>query len=214
VNVRKGIYSTFHPNGEVMADERWQLQTLPDGSLQVDNETARFDPFPEPRSDSITGIFRPDLSPELFTLHGLFGHRESRVSWVDNDVFVCWQHGLNTQRRTLPWPPANGFAFASPLLDCVLLRRLNLEVGATRTVKLLSLATLDCAPAWREVEITRASDVAAHPTAFGKMPLRHYSVAHDRGVDHHYTDASHIVFESRLADGMRQWLVAVNFEEG
>ncbi len=211
--VRKGIYNHFHPGGDMQADERWQLQSMPDGSVQFDNETDRITPFAEPRSDSVTCMLDSGLTPTLFTLHGLFGHREARISWVDDEAFTCWQHGLNTQRRTLPWSRVDALHFNSPVIDSLLLRRLAPFTGKSLQQRWLHLDPISCEPSWQTVEVLRHKD-EDHRTRFGNMQLRRYTIDQPGiGATQLWTDDSDLIFDQRFPDGSSVLLVAVNFPD-
>jgi hypothetical protein len=209
--MRKGIYQAFTANGFVDADELWQFVKLSDGSIQIDNETTRIKPFAEPRSDSITVILGPDLKLQLFTAHGLLGHRESRINWVDNIAYTCWQFKFETHRRELAWRDDMEINYRSPLLNMVTVWRSQLQSGQSRTFDVLHLDDVSFKPTWTKQTYTRLED-EVRDTEFGRQTLTHYRINFEnKTISDFWCDTEGVLFHLHSQNGSGFKLTAVNF---
>lgn len=211
MTTRKGIYQTFEADGTMSADERWQIVTFDDGSIQIDTETVRLRPFPEPRSEAVQLNLRPDLGLDVLTIHGLMGHREARVNAAGDRAFFCWQFMRETHRSEHAWSPRHALDYASPLLTVALIRRLGLDQGETGRAPVARLDAVTYAPHFSEVECARLGD-DERETRFGARPVQHYTLATvGRGLDAHvWCEPDGIVHECRCADGRLIVLTGVN----
>ena len=209
--MRKGIYNTFDKHGNMYCDERWQVATLPDGSTQLDNETTRIKPFAEPRSDSVTFLLDPHLQPLSWTIHGLKGHREGRVSWVDDKAFTCWQHGLSTNRREFAWKAQDELDYFSPLFNMLTIRRSALAAGQHRTFDTLFLDPVTFEPSWMQQTYANLG-LESHQSRLGIIDLHHYSMIFGNDASSHmWCDDTGLVFDLVDSSGGGFKLVAVNF---
>ncbi len=209
--IRKGIYNTFDETNAMYCDERWQVATLADGSIQIDNETTRLKPFAEPRSDSVTFMMDASLRPLQWNIHGLYGHREGRISWVEDKVLTCWQHGLTTNRNEYAWKDTDEVDYFSPLFNMVTIRRSSLRKGEQRTFDTLYLDPVTFEPNW--MKQTYVNDgIESHTTRLGSLPLHHYRmIIGELGTSHMWCDDSGLVFDFVSSSGGNFKLVAVNF---
>jgi hypothetical protein len=175
---RKGIYQSFDPTGNVEADERWQVITLLDGSLQIDNETVRVAPFNEPRSDSMTMLLDPQLRLIEFTIHGLKGARESRVCILGearDAATICWRHGARIHERRIAWREDIELDWATPLCNMATVWRSALAPGQSRGFDCYFLDPVTFKPTAMKQIYTRHAD-EQHATRFGALPLQHYTL--------------------------------------
>ncbi|MDW8352065.1 MAG: putative glycolipid-binding domain-containing protein, partial [Anaerolineae bacterium] len=176
---RKGIYQTFAPSGDVIADERWQAIRMPDASIRVDNETVRVAPFDEPRSDAMTIVLDPQLRLIEFTIHGLFGKRESRicVSGEHRDqATICWRHQAEIHEKRIAWREDIEIGWTTPLCVMVTVWRSRLQPGQSRAFDAFLLDAITFKPtAVRQIYRRRPDE--SHSTRFGEMMLQHYEIA-------------------------------------
>lgn len=211
---RKGIYQDFDAAGNVRADERWQVITLPDGSIQIDNETVRVAPFDEPRSDSLTMRLDAELRLVEFTIHGLFGTRESRIcvlgEWRDAAT-ICWRHQAEIHEKRVAWDDAIEVDWATPLCNMATVWRSRLEPGQTRSFSSYVLDAVTFRPSAVRQIYTRVED-ETHPTRFGDMRLRHYRMdlgGDARNLAEFWCDDDGVLYDFVSAQG-RFVLTAVN----
>lgn len=208
--LRKGIYQAA-TGGYVDADELWQFVKHDDGSIQIDNETTRIKPFAEPRSDSITVMLDADLRLQLFTGHGLYGHRECRINWVDDTAYACWQYKFDTRRREFAWRDEFEVSYRSPLLNMVTVWRSRLQPGQSRTFDVLRLDDVSFQPAWGQQTYTRLED-ELRDTEFGRQMLTHYRLISPNGsTSDFWCDTDGVLFSLQSSQGLEFKLTAVNF---
>jgi hypothetical protein len=175
---RKGIYQSFDATGNVVADERWQVITLTDGAIQLDNETVRVAPFDEPRSDSMTMLLDNDLRLIEFMIHGLFGTRESRICVLGEQrdaATICWRHKADIHEKRIVWREDIEIDWQSPLLNMATVWRSKLQPGQARTTACYFLDAVSFKPTAMTQIYARHAD-AAHTTRFGTLTLQHYTL--------------------------------------
>lgn len=211
MTTRKGIYQTFEADGTMSADERWQIVTFDDGSLQIDTETVRLRPFPEPRSEAVQLNLHPDMSLDVLTIHGLMGHREARVSAAGDRAHFCWQFTRETHRSEHDWSSRCALDYPSPLFTVALLLRLGLEPGRARSVRLARLDPVTYAPCFADAECARLED-GEHDTRFGRRVLQHFMLAArgEPGGVEVWREPDGVVHDMRTADGRVMILTGVN----
>ena len=174
---RKGIYQALDPTGNVIADERWQVITLSDGAIQIDNETVRVAPFDEPRSDSVTLTLEPDLRLRELAIHGLFGKRESRVC-VSSDrakASACWRHVGEVKEKWLAWREDIELDYFSPLFNMATVWRSQLQPDQSRSFDCLFLDPVSFKPEMMQQIYTNCGQ-ERHSTRFGSELLWHYTM--------------------------------------
>ncbi len=214
---RKGIYQAFTPSGDVIADERWQAIRLPDGSIQIDNETARVAPFDEPRSDSMTILLDPQLRLIEFTIHGLFGARESRICVLGerrDQATICWRHKAEIHEKRVAWREDIEVVWTTPLCIMVGAWRSHLQPGEAQTRDAFLLDAVTFKPTAIRQTYRRQPD-ASHMTRFGEMTLQHYEVVTEwNGQTKHaaqfWCDGDGVIFDFIAADHSRFQLTATN----
>jgi hypothetical protein len=212
--MRKGIYQDFNAAGEVMSDERWQVSTLPDGSIQVDNETVRVAPFDEPRSDSMTIVLDPQYRLVEFTIHGLFGTRESRICVLGerrDTATICWRHKADIHEKRVAWRDDIEIDWATPLCNMVTVWHSRLEPGQARAFDAFALDPITFQPTAMRQIYTRLED-EAHPTRFGHLHLHHYRLdfgADGCNVSDFWCDHEGVLYDFQSPSG-RFELTAVN----
>ncbi len=175
---RKGIYQDFDARGNVLTDERWQAKTLPDGSIYVENETVRVAPFDEPRSDSVTMVFDRHLHLIEFTIHGLFGQRESRICVLGEDraeATLCWRHRGDVHERRIAWREDFEIDFASPLFNMVTVWRSKLQAGQSRSFDAWLLDPVSFEPSLMRQTYTNTGR-QTRDTRFGPRELWRYEL--------------------------------------
>lgn len=175
---RKGIYQDFDTRGNVITDERWQAKTLRDGSIYVENETVRVAPFDEPRSDSVTMILDRDLRLAEFTIHGLFGQRESRICVVGEDraeATLCWRNRGDVHERRIAWRDDLEIDFASPLFNMVTVWRSKLQAGQSRSFDAWLLDPVSFEPGLMRQTYANAG-LQTRNTRFGPRELWRYEL--------------------------------------
>jgi hypothetical protein len=212
---RKGIYQTFDAAGNVIADERWQAVTHADGSRQIDNETVRVGPFAEPRSDSMTMLLDKELRLIEFTIHGLFGTRESRICVLGearDAATLCWRLKGDVHEKRIAWSEDIEIGWATPLLNMATVWRSGLAVGESRTFDCYALDEVTFKPALLKQTCTRHAD-ERRDTRFGLMMLQHFTL--DDGADgqriaHFWCDAEGVLFDFKAHDGSGFVLTAAN----
>lgn len=175
---RKGIYQDFDANGNILTDERWQAKTLPDGSIYVENETVRVAPFDEPRSDSVTMVFGSDLRLVEFTIHGLFGQRESRICVLGEDraaATLCWRNRGDVHERRIAWRDDFEIDFASPLFNMATVWRSKLQAGQARSFDAWLLDPVSFEPSLMRQTYANAGR-QTRTTRFGQRDLWRYEI--------------------------------------
>jgi hypothetical protein len=157
-----------------------------------------------------------DLSPSLFTAHGLLGHRESRINWVDDEAYICWQYKFETHRREVAWGDDVELGFISPLLNMVIVWRSNLKPHQRRAFRLMQMDGVTFEPKWLNQTYLREDD-EMRQTEFGEQNLSHYRVE-TRSLEgqaiktcEFWCDAEGVLFDLRDSDGGGYKLTAVNF---
>lgn len=200
---RKGIYQEFDARGDVRTDERWQVVTLPDGSLYVENETVRMRPSPEPRSDTVTYVLDAQLRLVEFSIHGLLGKRESRVCVLGADraaATLCWRHLGAVHEMRIAWHERIEFEYASPLLTMVSFLRAGLAPGAADERPLWRLDPLTFEP--RAAALTlRNHGRERRRTPFGELFLTRCERSIDGVADAFWCDDDGVIHEMRFAHG-------------
>ncbi len=212
---RKGIYQTFDPAGNVIADERWQAITHADGSRQIDNETVRVGPFAEPRSDSMTMLLDNEMRLVEFTIHGLFGTRESRICVLGaarDAATLCWRLKGDIHEKRIAWHEGIEIDWATPLLNMATVWRSKLAAGERRTFDCCRLDAVSFKPSMLKQTYTRHAD-EKHETRFGSMMLQHFTM--DIGGDgmylsHFWCDDEGVLFDFKAHDGSSVMLTAAN----
>lgn len=214
---RKGIYQTLDAGGNVIADERWQAITHPDGARQIDNETVRVGPFAEPRSDSMTMLLDKDLRLIEFTIHGLFGTRESRICILGearDAATICWRFKDDVHEKRIAWRDDMEIDWATPLLNMATVWRSRLAAGEQRAFDCHYLDEVSFKPAlMRQIYVRHADE--AHDTRFGQMILQHHTL--DFGgegaltrISHFWCDDEGVLYDFKPHDGSGFVLTAVN----
>lgn len=214
---RKGIYQAFAPSGDVIADERWQAIRLPDGSIQIDNETVRVAPFDEPRSDSMTIRLDAQLRLVEFTIHGLFGTRESRICVLGerrDRATICWRHKAEIHEKHVAWREDIEITWTTPLCTMVIVWRSRLQPGQTRTFDAFLLDAVTFKPTAVRQTYHRQPD-ERYMTRFGERVLQHYEVTavddgRTRRIARFWCDDDGVLFDFIADDGHRIQLTAVN----
>ncbi|PJF47975.1 MAG: hypothetical protein D6709_03025 [Chloroflexi bacterium] len=214
---RKGIYQAFAPSGDVIADERWQAIRLPDGSIQIDNETVRVAPFDEPRSDSMTILLDSQLRLIEFTIHGLFGTRESRICVLGerrDQATICWRHKAEIHEKRIAWREDIAIVWTTPLCVMVGVWRGRLQPGESRTRDAFLLDAVTFKPTAARQTYRRRPDVD-YATRFGTMTLQHYELITERDGQTNYAaqfwcDSDGVIYDFIAADGSRFQLTAIN----
>jgi hypothetical protein len=212
---RKGIYQTFDAAGNVIADERWQAITHADGSLQIDNETVRVGPFAEPRSDSMTALLDKDMRLIEFTIHGLFGTRESRICVLGearDAATICWRFKGEVNEKRIAWREDIEIDWMSPLLNMATVWRLKLAAGETRAFDCYYLDEVTFKPALMKQIYTRQTD-ERHDTRFGPMMLQHFTLnfgGEGKRISHFWCDDEGVLFDFKSHDGGAFVLTAAN----
>jgi len=212
---RKGIYQTFDAAGNVIADERWQAITHADGSRQIDNETVRVGPFAEPRSDSMTVLLDAELRLVEFTIHGLFGTRESRICVLGaerNAATICWRFKGDVHERRIAWREDIEIDWMTPLLNMATVWRSKLAAGQSRAFDCFYLDEVTFKPALMKQTYTRHADEKRN-TRFGDMRLQHFTLdfgGDGRHISHFWCDEEGVLFDFKAPDGSGFALTAVN----
>jgi hypothetical protein len=212
---RKGIYQTFDPSGNVTSDERWQAIRLPDGSIQIDNETVRVAPFSEPRSDAMTIQLDPQLRLIEFTIHGLFGTRESRICVLGESrdrATICWRHKAEIHEKHVAWRDDLEIDWMTPLCKMVTVWRSRLQPDQSRTFDTFLLDEVTFRPTATRQTYRRLPD-EIHMTRFGAMKLQHYEVDFDHQAQptaHFWCDDDGVLYDFVAANGFGFKLTAVN----
>ncbi len=214
---RKGIYQAFAPSGDVIADERWQAIYLPDGAVQIDNETVRVAPFDEPRSDSMTILLDSQLRLIEFTIHGLFGTRESRICVLGehrDQATICWRHKAEIHEKRVAWREDIEIGWTTPLCIMVGIWHSRLQPGEARTCDAFLLDAVTFKPTAVRQTYRRWPD-ASHVTRFGEVPLQHYEITTERdGQTNHvaqfWCDSDGVIYDFIAADHSRFQLTAMN----
>lgn len=211
---RKGIYQAIDERGNIVADERWQVITLPDGAIQFDNETVRVAPFDEPRSDSATLTLEPDLRLRDLTIHGLFGRRESRVcvSAERTKASLCWRHLGDVKEKVVAWNDGLELDFLSPLFNMATVLRSRLRAGQSRSFDCIYIDAVTFKPTQMKQIYTNLGQ-ENHHTRFGTEKLWHYEM--DFGGDARYLtqfwcDDDGVLFDFATAAGYRFVLTAAD----
>ena len=203
---RKGIYQAFDAQGNIEADERWQVITLPDGSLQIDNETVRVAPFGEPRSDSMTLLLDRQLRLIEFTIHGLRGTRESRVCVLGERreaATLCWRHKAEIHEKRVSWREDIELDWQTPLLNMATVWRSHLSPGQTRAFDCYYLDPVTFKPSLMTQHYARYAD-EPHATRFGHPTLQHYSLdfgGAGTSISHFWCDDDAVLLDFRGAEG-------------
>lgn len=200
---RKGIYQEYDADGDVRTDERWQMITLPDGALYVENETVRMRPSPEPRSDTVTYILDEQLRMLEFSIHGLFGRRESRVCVLGDardEATLCWRHLGDVHERRVPWHERVELDYASPLLTMVTILRADIPVGGVDERPLWRLDPLTFEPRPAALSLRRHGP-EPRDTPFGRLRLHRYDRTIMGLTDQLWCDDDGVVFDMRFAQG-------------
>ena len=203
---RKGIYQSFDAQGNIEADERWQAITLPDGSIQIDNETVRVAPFDEPRSDSMTLLLDAQLRLIEFTIHGLRGTRESRVCVLGEQrdaATLCWRHKGEIHETRIAWREDIELDWQTPLLNMATVWRSKLLPGQSRAFDCYYLDPVTFKPALMKQIYTRHAD-ELHATRFGAPTLRHYTLdfgGDDASISHFWCDDDDVLHDFRSPQG-------------
>lgn len=214
---RKGIYQAFASSGDVIADERWQAIRLPDGSIQIDNETVRVAPFDEPRSDSMTILLDPQLRLIEFTIHGLFGTRESRICVLGENrdrATICWRHKAEIHEKHTAWHEDIEIGWTTPLCIMAAVWRSRLQPGQARTFDAFLLDAVTFKPTAVRQTYRRQPD-EYHVTRFGKMVLQHYEITTEgdgqtQPAAQFWCDDDGVLYDYIAADGARFQLTAMN----
>ena len=212
---RKGIYQTFDAAGNVIADERWQAITHADSSRQIDNETVRVGPFAEPRSDSMTMLLDKDLHLIEFTIHGLFGTRESRICVLGEKrdaATICWRFKGDVHEKCIAWREDIEIDWMTPLLNMATLWRSKLAAGESRAFDCYYLDEVTFKPALMKQTYTRHAD-EKHNTRFGDMALQHYTLdfgSDGKRISHFWCDDEGVLFDFKAHDGSGFMLTAAN----
>lgn len=211
---RKGIYQEYDAQGNVRTDERWQAQTLANGSLYVENETVRMRPSPEPRSDSVTCILDEQLRLIDFSIHGMLGQRESRICVVGaerTEATLCWRHRGEVHERRVVWNERVEIDYASALLTMVTILRTGLSPGSTEQRPLWRLDPLTFEPHAAVLTLI-CHGPETHATTFGARRLHRCSRIIAGAVDRIWCDDEGVVFEMQLAAGGGFRLTALNVD--
>jgi hypothetical protein len=212
---RKGIYQTFDAAGNVIADERWQAITHVDGSRQIDNETVRVGPFAEPRSDSMTVLLDKDLRLIEFTIHGLFGTRESRICVLGearDAATLCWRFKGEVHEQRIAWREDIEIGWVTPLLSMATVWRMKLAAGESRALDCYTLDQVTFKPALLKRTYTRHAD-ERRDTRFGPMTLQHYSIEQagdEKRIAQFWCDDEGVLFEYKSHAGGGYVLTAAN----
>ncbi len=175
---RKGVYQAFARDGAVLSDERWQAVRLPDGSIHVENETVRVAPFDEPRSDSVTYILDAGLRLLDFSIHGLYGARESRVCVLGearDAATICWRHNGDVRERRIAFDERVELDWQSPLFSMVTVWRSALAAGEERAFDCWALDPVSFAPARRAYTLRNMGQESVD-TRFGALTLWRYAL--------------------------------------
>lgn len=208
----KGIFQHFDAHGNVIADERWQIVPRADGSVQLDNETTRVAPFDEPRSDSMGLALDAKLNLVKFSVHGLFGQRESLVrsdAESPNRVVVCWRHKSEVNEWRLPWDDQTWLSWNTPLLLMAAVWRLGLQPGESCTWTVYALDAVTFRPRRTTRTYSRLDDTT-HPVRFGTLRLAHYVEEDAEGTRAEFwCDEEGFLFECRAPE-LRYVLTAAN----
>jgi hypothetical protein len=173
---RKGIYQAFAPDGAVLSDERWQAVRLPDGSIHVENETVRVAPFDEPRSDSVTYVLDATLRLLDFSIHGLYGARESRVCVLGearDTATVCWRHKGHVREQRMSFDERIELDWQSPLFSMITVWRSALAAGESRAFDCWALDPVSFEPAIRAYRLSNEG-LESIDTRFGALRLWRY----------------------------------------
>lgn len=211
---RKGIYQTLDAGGNVIADERWQAITHPDGSRQIDNETVRVGPFTEPRSDSMTMLLDQDLRLVEFTIHGLLGTRESRICVLGearDAATLCWRFKDEIHEQRIAWREDIEIGWTTPLLIMATVWRSKLAAGEQRTLRCYFLDEISFKPTpVQQVYVRHADEL--HNTRFGQMQLQHYSLdaGGGRRISHFWCDEEGVLYDFKAPDNSGFVLTAAN----
>ncbi len=204
---RKGIYQSFDASGNVEADERWQVITLNDGSIQIDNETVRVAPFDEPRSDSMTMLLDAHLRLVEFTIHGLRGTRESRVCVLGEKraaATICWRHKGEIHEQRTVWREDIELDWQTPLLNMATVWRSKLQPSQSRVFDCYYLDAVTFKPTLMKQIYSRHAD-ERHLTRFGEMPLQHYTLdfgGDGTAISHFWCDDEGVLFDFASPQGV------------
>jgi len=211
---RKGIYQALDERGNIVADERWQVITLPDGAIQFDNETVRVAPFDEPRSDSATLTLEPNLQLRELAIHGLFGKREGRVCVAADHTkaSLCWRHLGDVKEKVVAWNNSLELDFLSPLSNMATVLRSRLEAGQSRSFTCYNLDPVTFQPT-QMIQVYTNMGQEPHHTRFGTEKLWHYTL--DFGGDaryfsHFWCDNQGVIFDFASTAGYRFVLTAAD----
>ncbi len=208
---RKGIYQAFDAAGNVTADERWQAIRVSQG-IQIDNETVRIHPFGEPRSDAMTIQLDAQLRLLAFSIHGLFGMRESRICVLGearDRATICWRHRAQVQERSVHWQDDIEILWNTPLCHMVVIWHSRLSVGQARTFDAFVLDAITFRPTEVRLTYRRQSD-ERHRTRFGEKQLQHYQIVNGQLSGQLWCDEDGVIYEYIAADGSGYALTAVN----
>jgi hypothetical protein len=182
---RKGVYQAFARDGAVLSDERWQAVRLPDGSIHVENETARVAPFDEPRSDSVTYMLDEKLRLLDFSIHALYGARESRVCVLGearDAATICWRHKGDVREQHVAFDEHVELDWQSPLFSMIIVWRSGLAEGESRAFGCWVLDAVSFEPARRGYRLRNAGQESID-TRFGALRLWRYTLDTDVASD-------------------------------
>jgi hypothetical protein len=203
---RKGIFQDLDAHANVLADERWQVLTLADGSIQIDNETVRVAPFDEPRSDSVTMILDNRLRLFQFSIHGLFGRRESRVCVLGeqrDEATLCWRFKDQIHERRVAWRDDIELDWNSPLFNMATIWRSKLQPGQSRQFDCYLLDAVTFEPKLMQQIYTHRGE-EKHETRFGEMTLTHYELdfgADGQRISHIWCDEDGVIYDFISPEG-------------
>jgi hypothetical protein len=175
---RKGIYQEYDEAGTPLTDERWQVVTLPDGSIHIENETVRRKPSPEVRSDSMTCVLDKDMRLLDFSIFGLFAKRESRICIVNaarDAATLCWRHEGDVNERAIAWHDGLEIDWQTPLLNMITIWRSALAPGQSRRFEAWLLEPVSFEP-HKMVQVYANHGDEAHDTYLGRKLLTRYTL--------------------------------------
>ncbi len=208
---RKGIYQALDAAGNVIADERWQAIRHAQG-VQLDNETVRVAPFGEPRSDAMTIQLDAQLRLIEFTIHGLFGTRESRICVLGearDRATICWRRGPEIHEQPVYWRDDIEILWNTPLCHMVVIWHSRLEPGQARTFDAFLLDAITFRPSAVRLTCQRHPD-EIHHTRFGQKRLQHYQMVNGQFGGQLWCDDDGVIYDYVAADGSGYALTAVN----